>query len=439
MRARLVAAMFALLATGCSAGTPSGDGAPVGTAATPSGAATATALPSVEPDAPIPSLSASTAPGPADWTLVSDSLARPAAQVAFDAARDGQLVVASVLTEDSPEDYDAGVVYSQDGGRTWMWGGVLAAPGRTFPESIMLVSDGAVMVGSTQTGEAGSGDSSAFMARAVAPEFVPEAVALPEAFAGTSVHLQSIVSVDGEWVVAGYVIEDSGDPQAALWRSSDEGATWNRQDVRVKGTTGVAVKQLAIAPDGSWNLIGQSTQGDIVDQYDALWLTSSDHGRTFTRVSPAVFKGDFDQGAESISFSPDGKVAIVGWDEVTDEHGANVSALWISVPGHGVKRIGNPRVAVKGGTPPEEFLDGVVWKGETAVGWGSTTGEYPMDEVQFWVLKDAELSPTTALSAGDRPLAVARILTAPDGDLAFGLVGDLDVADVAVWSGTLDG
>jgi hypothetical protein len=372
-------------------------------------------------------------------------LERPGAQVVFDADQAGQTVVASVLSEVTPGDYDAGLVYSRDGGGSWKWGGIAAGSGRTFPEGVMLIDGGAVIVGATQSGDGAQMISRAFMARAVSPNYSLEELTLPAAFDGDGVHLQDVIDVDGEWVVAGYVAalvdpDKPRRPMAALWRSSDQGATWARQDIKMKGLQELSITQIAIAPDGSWNLVGQGGSGDIFAQYDAVWLSSTDRGATFTREAQKGLAGDFDQGASSISFADDGSAAITGWDEVNDEHGTAVSALWVSAPGHGVTRIGGPKIAIwDAETPPGQFLDGAVWHGNTPILWGSANGDYPAEKVQFWTIKGSKLQPTTSLSAAGTPLAVATILDGSTGALAFGLMGELDQADVGVWRGTLDG
>jgi hypothetical protein len=390
-----------------------------------------------------PGASGTAAPlaGPSDWKLVSKGLERPGAQLTFDAQRSGDLVVASVLTEDKKDDYDAGLVFSTDAGKSWRWGGVVAAPGNTFPEAVMIVPNGAVIVGSTETTDALGKGTVGFVAKAIAPDYVPVALALPKDFTDGEIHLQDVAIVGGEWVIVGYTVTAgqagaAGKPAGMLWRSSDEGATWSRQEVTAEGLTELALKSMAIAPDGSLNIVGQGGNGDVVRQYDAVWLRSTDAGRTFTMVSPKAMSGDFDQGATGIQFSAGGRAAIVGWDEVTDEHGAAVSALWISAPGHGVQRIGGPRIAVKGDVPPGEFLGGVVWDGEAPVAWGSAKGEYPMAEVQFWTLQGGALIATTTLDGDGTPLAIVRILSVRSEALALGQVGELAQSDVAVWQGT---
>jgi hypothetical protein len=379
--------------------------------------------------------------GPGDWKIVSSGLERSGAQVVFDADQSGQTVLASVLSEDTPGDYNAGIVYSPDGGDSWKWGGVLALPGRQFPEAIAAVDGGALLVGSSQTGDAGAEVSRAFMARGMAPDYVLKQVSLPKAFGGDGVHLQDVAVVGPEWVVVGYDIAGKDatgqqQPEGLIWTSSDAGANWNRRVINVKGLTSLAVKGMAVTPDGSWNVVGEGSSGDRVVQFDAVWLKSTDKGRTFTSVSPESITGDFDQAADRITFSSDGSSALVGWSELTDDHGGNVSALWVGSPGHGVQRIGGPRISVVPTTPEGEFLDGVMWQGKNPIAWGSTTGDYPMTDVQFWTLRGAQLEPTGVLPGNGTPLAVARILPGNGTLLALGFTGSLDQGDITVWRGT---
>jgi hypothetical protein len=369
--------------------------------------------------------------------MTAAALSRPGAQTAFDAAADGATVVASVLTEDTPGNFDSGLVYSTDSGASWNWGGVVADAGSTFPEGVLLESEGAVIVGTNQVDGPNGTQSRAFMAVAKAPGFVPLEVDLPREFRGRGVQLQDIISVDGEWVVAGYIegAPDEGGkthPKGMLWRSSDRGSTWTRQRIEVPGVTDVVVKALVVAPDGSWNAVGQVGSGDVFAQYDALWLTSTDGGQTFTRKGAKALSGDYDQGATRIEFSTDGSAAILGWTEVTEDHGSD-SALWVEVPGHDLSQVGEGGVPVKGSNPSGQFVDGVLWSGSSLLAWGSADGSYPMPDAQFWSLTGGQLVPAATLPGNGKTLAVSRILTVKGLLLAFGLVGDLEQADVGVW------
>ncbi len=451
MRMVVPVALTAILLAGCSASVSIGDESPNGSTS-PSGSATVEPEPSstaIAPidDAPTDTPSGSAAPtgavAAADWQIVSQDLGQDGAQLVFDAAADGSTAVASVLSEVSADDYDAGIVYSQDAGATWAWGGLVADAGQTFPEGILLVADGAVIVGTNQVNKGGGLESRAFVAVAAAPGFEPKEVDLPEQFAGNGVHLQDIVAVDGEWVIAGYTQgkpDDKGRTRqtAVLWRSSDEGANWTKQVLKVPGGQDTVIKQLVIAPDGTWNAVGQVSSGDLISQYDPMWMTSTDGGKTFTLQGTDVLTGDFDQGANRIAINDDGSVAILGWDEVTDEEHSTVSAMWLAVPGHDLARLGDSGVPVAGGTPQGQFLDGILWDEDTLVAWGSADGVYPMPDVQFWALSGGQLEPSATLPGNGTALAVSRILTGGDTVLAFGFTGeDIDQADVGIWRGSL--
>jgi hypothetical protein len=376
------------------------------------------------------------------WTLVNAGLERAGAQAVLDVAADGTTVVGSVLTEDSPGNFDAGVVFSSDSGATWKWGGVVADDGSTYPEAVLLDKQGIVIVGSNQVDSPNGVTSRAFMARALAPDFVPEAVQLPAEFDGTGVQLQDIVDIDGEWVVAGYIegepdAKGKAHPSSALWRSDDRGASWSKEVMDVPDGKDVVVKELVVAPDGSWNAIGQVSNGDVFSQYDVMWLKSTDQGRTFKRMEDKALKADFDQGATRIVFSADGSAAILGWTEVSEDHGRD-SALWLSVPGHGLSQIGTAGVPVEGSNPSGMFVDDLVWQDAALIAWGSIDGSYPMPDAQFWYLDRAKLVPVAVLPGNGTPLDVTRILPVADSLLAVGFTGaDIDQADVGIWKAPL--
>ena len=429
--------------TGCSASVSVGSASSSGSAsAAASAPASSSSAPEREPSTDT-SLPASAEPNSGPFVLVSQGLEKEGAQAALDASANDSAAVASVLSETTADDYDAGIVYSGDGGATWTWGGVLADAGKSYPEAIALVPAGAIMVGTNQVVAGDAVASRAFLAAASAPDFVPRAVEPPEQFAGDDVHLQDVVVVGDEWVVAGYLqgeADASGVSKqtSVLWRSADQGATWTKQVIDVPGSSDNSIKQLVIAPDGSWNLVGQVVYDKQANQYDPLWLRSTDAGATFDVMSKQELAGPFDQGVTRIVFAADGSAALLGWDEVTDESGSTASALWTSGPDMTVSRVGTTEVPVVGGTPPGEFIDGILWDGPTLAAWGSPTGDYPMDNVQFWGLIGGQLTQSSMLSGGGTPIAVGRILIGGNTALAFGFSGaQLPEADVAIWRGSI--
>jgi hypothetical protein len=426
MRKTLAVAATALVLAGCSSSGGSSS----------SGSATASAA--VEQTA-----SATAASGA--FALVSQNLAKEGPQVILDAAAVDTTVVASVLSQTSANDYDAGLVFSTDAGSTWKWGGIVADPGKTFPEAIAATADGAMIVGTTDVTSAAGTRSQAFIAAAPAPDFQPEQRPVPKEFAGANVHLQDIAVISGTWIVVGWdqgAVDASGNSSRTsyMWRSSDNGATWTRQKMVIPGSTDNSLEQIVFGPDGSWNLVGQAVFGDGSNQYDPVWLRSEDAGATFQLTGQDALTAPFDQGATRISFAGDGSAAILGWDEVTDGSGTRSSGLWVSGPNRKLARVGGPEVPVSGGTPPGEFIDGMMWDGRTLTAWGSATGSYPMDNVQFWGLTKDGLVQSSMLPGNGTPLAVSKILVEPDHALAFGFTGkDLASSDVAIWKGTAAG
>ncbi len=270
------------------------------------------------------------------------------------------------------------------------------------------------------------------------PASCPAPVDLPRQFRGRGVQLQDIVSVGGTWVIAGYVAgkpDDMGKqhPVGVLWRSSDRGRSWTRQVIAVAGVVDMVVKELVIAPDGSWNVIGQVSEGDLITQYDAMWLRSTDEGRSFTRMGVKGLTTDYDQGATRIVFSADGSAGMLGWTELSEDHG-RVSALWLKVPGHDMSPVSAEALEIDGAGTTGEFVDGILWNQDQLVAWGSADGSYPMPDAQFWNLDGGQLMPTATLPGNGTALDVSRILAVGDSLLGFGFSGqDIDQADVGIW------
>jgi hypothetical protein len=432
----LAVSAAALIVAGCSSG---GSATSSGSATQPSGASSSAATSAAASALSSASAGASSPSGA--LTLVSQSLAKEGAQVVLDASSSGTNVVASVLSQTTVDDYDAGLVYSTDAGSTWKWGGVVADAGKTFPEAIATTSKGAVMVGTNEVGSQTSVTSQAFIAIAAAPDYKPVALPIPPEFQGENVHLQDVAVFADVILVIGW---EQSKPDASgnaprtsyLWRSSDGAKTWSRAEVTIPGSKDNSLEQIAFGPDGSWNLIGQAVFGDGANQYDPVWLKSVDAGATFQLTNADVFAAPLDQGATRIEFAGDGAAAILGWDEVKDGNASRASALWVSGPNQILERIGKTEVPVSGGTPPGEFINGLLWDNTNLAAWGSPTGAYPMDNVQFWGLTKDGLTQSTMLPGHGTPLAISRILVGQGEALAFGFTGkDLASADAAIWKG----
>ena len=440
MRAPLFLTVAAVLVAGCSASVSVGDadtagGSPPAASSSsvpPGDAETAASEPAIASEPPVQ-------PG---FALVSGGLAQPGFQNVLDAAALGTTVVATTFTRVTDDDVDAGVVYSVDGGGTWAWGGTVTLPGNQYTGSVMLVPQGAVIVGRTSRQVDERSIDEAFIAVAPSPTFVPQQVPLPAEFDG-DVTLIGIEDVAGTWVIVG--TEDvpkkgagaETDAKMRIWRSSDEGGSWARQDVVIDGTLDTSLSQFVIAPDGSWNVFGQSGTESGDSQFEGMWVTSTDAGASWQRVDSEAFGGDWDQGAYRGVFAASGAVGIEGWDEVV-ETGDEVSVVWAAGSGEPVTRLGGGTVPVEGGTPPGAFVDGLLWDNETLVAWGSSDGEWPMADVQFWAFDGAQFVPTTTLPGNGQLISVRLFLRLPDAVLAVGSVGpDAAERDVAVWRGSL--
>lgn len=442
-RYALAAAAFVLL-VGCSASVSVGTDAPSGEASAgssasapaPSGGATPGASASAGSEA---SAAPSVGPG---FTLVSQNLAEPG-RGGFSAVGGLDAVVAAATyTIVSDDDYDVGMVFSTDGGMTWTRGGVITQPALQILSSLMVTEKGVVMVGHSSVKKGDSFVNEALIVAAPAPDYVPEVVDNPPEFAG-NVSLISVFKDGTDWVIIGSTdkadrknIEESND-FPTVWRSADEGSTWSANVLSIPGSQDTPLSSFTLGPDGSWNLFGESYPGSGDQQFNAAWLRSTDSGASFELMYPKAFAGIHDQGARRGVFSASGAIAIDGWDEVTDQ-GDEVSVAWAAGAGEQIQAIGSPELPVEGGTPPGDFVDGLLWDNETLVMWGSADGSYPMPDVQFWAFDGAQFVPTTTLPGDGELVAVSRILTSAGTALAFGTTGpDKEQRNLGIWAGQL--
>lgn len=427
-----------LLASGCSASVTVGEDATTSTE--PSAAPPGTSAPAA------PSNAASAAPaqptlGPG-FTLVSSDMGEPGAN-GFSAVAGGADVVAGATYTYTEEDMDVGLAISRDGGMTWTTSGNLVLDGRQFIDSLMVTADGVVMVGSTTTTKGDSSVEAPLFLAAPAPDYVPQVVPTPDGFRG-DISFVAVFEDGTDWVIVGSTEKPENDGSddnndiPTIWRSPDQGATWTRTEVPVAGSPDTPVYGFAVGPDGSWNIVGSADQeGDGRNrQYDAAWLRSTDQGATFELMDADAFAGAFDQGGYRMAISASGAVAIVGWDELVDQ-GEEISALWAGPGGAPVQRIGDPEVPIQGGTPPGEFLTGVLWDNETLVAWGTSDGVLPAETIQFWAFDGSTFVPTTQLPGDGALIALQRVLTNGDRALLFGTTGDEEQRNLAVWAGSL--
>jgi hypothetical protein len=445
-----VAASFLLL-TGCTASvsvgtdTGSSDAAPP-TAASPSGAPALARSPnarssnSASPSAATgPSAVPSLGPG---FTMVSANLASPGINGFSAVSGDANLVAAATFSVKN-DDTDVGLVYSLDGGLTWIRGGDVALPDNQHVDGLMITEQGVVMVGRTSIKKGDRYVDEALILAAPAPDYVPQVVPNPAQFDG-DVSLLTAFKEGSDWVIVGSTSKPeskgstSDNSFPTVWRSADEGSTWSRKVLTVKGSSDTPLYSFTMGPDGSWNLFGESYPASGDQQFNASWVRSTDSGASFQLMYPGAFRKIHDQGSHNGVFSASGAIAIDGWDEIVDSGDQDISVAWVGSSGQSVKSLGDPKIPVQGGTPPGEFESGLLWDNETLVMWGSKDGTYPTPEVQFWAWDGSQFVPATTLPGNGELVGVGRIVSNGDRALLFGSTGpEKDQRNLAVWVGSL--
>ena len=194
----------------------------------------------------------------------------------------GTTVVASVLTEDTPDDFDAGIVFSRDGGPRGPWGGVVADEGGRSPRRCSSTEEG-VIVGSNQGGGRTASRAGPSWPWPQVRTSCRGRSTCRRSSTASGCSCRTSSSVDGEWVVAGYVgrggRKGKAHPTAVLWRSGDRGRHVDQAGRRGGRRQDIVLKQLG---DRAGRLAGtswaRSPSRSIFDQYDPLWLRSTDGG-----------------------------------------------------------------------------------------------------------------------------------------------------------------
>lgn len=438
MRTALAFTAATILLTGCSASVSIGTESPGGPAST-APPATSAPIPSASPDTPEATATQPTL-GPG-FTLVSSDLGVAGRNGFSTVAGAGDLLAAATYSVTDDDDMDVGLALSQDGGMTWQARGPLDLVDDQYLADVLPTADGLVLVGTTRREKADEMVREALIMVAPAPDFDLQVIPTPEEFTG-DVSLTTVFADGSDWVIIGSSYEpaprkvDGDNASPTVWRSPDEGSTWTRTVIEVAGSSDTIGSGFVLGPDGSWNLFGQShtDQGDR--QFDAAWLRSTDGGASFTLMYPDQLARDTDQGAYSLAFSPSGAMAMSGWDEVVED-GEDISVLWAAPYDSAPQPVGRPEIPVQGGTPPGEFLAGLLWDNETLVAWGSSDGVSPGAEVQFWAFDGSEFAPTTILPGNGELVSLSRVVSNGDLALLFGTSGDEQQRNLAIWAGTL--
>lgn len=388
----------------------------------PSGAPSPAASGPAEASAPAaPSNGATTG-----FELVSAGLVSDADVIFSDAAGYDANVV--MIGRTDPGSTSAGEVHlvvakSTDGGGSWTWGGELQTAGECWPEAVMLEPEGAIIVGSEYFADQDT--SSAFIAAAMAPDFVPQQIAAPDAFAGRFVDLNDIANVDGTWVIVGSV-----DYYGFIWRSSDQGESWTKQAIDT-GERSFVAESLTIGPDGSWNIVGSINLSQT--GFSTYWLRSSDAGRTFTPVQPDAFVADVNENAIQLVLSPNGAAAVLGW---TDQGDFLSNALFVSDSTGAMRRLGEANLPDQPGDGL--FLSGIMFYNDTLLAFGSPQGLTRTDTVQFWALAADDTWSPTAQIVGPGPSIVGKLLIGGDTVLAVGMLRPAgEYQTFGAWRGSL--
>lgn len=370
---------------------------------------------------------AASEPAPDGFTIVSDDLPTSGTRWAETGARLGDIAVAALGEERTEANWDVGAAYSTDDGRTWREGGFVRARHRQYAEDVMLVPDGAVIVGYTELPEFDS--FRAFIAVAPEPDFVPVAVDLPREFSG-NVQLTGVQELDGIWLVTGSVLTPVGDDSyrasPVIWRSDDEGGTWERT---VLSLPGMREGQVWDAQFGAvWNLFGEYVPSGT-DQWEPMWLVSWNGGETWRLVDVPRTRGI--QWAFSGVVDDAGNASLVGIDQAVGGD-AGSAQIWVGTEEDGLWPLGNPRLQIEGGTPEGPFLDGGVLDGTDLVVWGAAQEG---NGVQFYVREGPDLYPGTLLTHGTSKVWAYSVVMDSDSALVFGEVARSDGADVVIWRG----
>ncbi len=384
----------ALVLAACGSNGSSPTSTSTSSSASPTGSPTSSTSPSPTSTTPSPTPSSV-------FRFVGDGLERPGFQDVLASDASGNVIVGAVRTKSDVTGVDVGLVFSTDAGDTWAWGGTLKLAGEQVPRGIMITPQGAVIVGETRAGEA---DPEAFIAAAAAPDFDLFAVPLPAQFAG-SVSLRDIALVKGEWVIVGLGRDDTSFA-TLLWQSSDQGDTWKRKAVALPEV--MAPSQLAVGPDGAWNIVGAT-------QKSAAWARSEDQGLSWSYVQPAAF-ADGDNATQFI-MSANNVVGVLG------SQGDKV-AVWAS----------NAQGAMTRVPLPDPSVQAIAFQGEDFVAAGSPGN----DRIQFWSLEAGAWKETTSIPGTKGGIFLDQLISDGSGVVAIGNTWTTESdRNIGIWKGTL--
>ena len=252
------------------------------------------------------------------------------------------------------------------------------------------------------------------------------------AFGGEGDQSMKSVTSGGPGLVAVGEDDSGGDPDAAVWTSTD-GITWSRvpHDEAVFGGEGdQSVSSLIAAGPGlvAVGSDGTTLRGRNIDA--AVW-TSID-GITWSRVphEDAVFGGDGDQVINSVVVGGPGLVAV-GSETIRFDVDA---AVWTSSDGVTWSRVPHDE-AVFGGRRDEVMLS-VIAGGPGLVAVGSV-GKGGDHDAIVWTSTDgltwSRVAHDEAVFGGESIQVMHHVTAAGPGLVALGLDGPFDASSAAAW------
>ena len=202
--------------------------------------------------------------------------------------------------------------------------------------------------------------------------------------------MKGVVDTSGGLVAVG---QDG--PNASIWRSTDNGATWTKlQDRELRAQPGTTQIMFGIAEHGS-NLVavGAEANADGNQRRGAVWVLRAASG-TWARGTSADFQPR-GQALRSVTATPSGDLVAVGYD---NGESVRTTAVWMSTDGVEWKR----RAGAPSG-PGSAEMTGVVLLGDKLLA-GGVQGHSQSADGRIWSASAPGMPRRTLRpSAGLRP------------------------------------
>ena len=252
-------------------------------------------------------------------------------------------------------------------------------------------------------------------------------------FGGEDDQAMSAVTVGGPGLVAVGWDESGGDADAAVWTSSD-GITWSRVSHDETALGGDNEQFMNAVTAGGPGLVAVGTDGFDTDPDAAVW-TSSD-GITWSRVphDEAIFGGQRNQSMDGVATGGPGVVAV-GTDGSGDDGDA---VVWTSSDGITWSRVSDG-AGVLGGDGRQLML-GVTAGGPGLVAVGSE-GNFSLSDAAVWASSDginwSRAPHDDAVFGGRLSQAMVSVTAGGPGLVAVGwdgVLAEFRIRHAAVWS-----